>query len=353
MNLKKEIYLRWLKFQFSPHRKRFYQILGRAAADGRPVVDVMMSISRTLPKNHPMGACIRLVMRRLRSGGSGKGVATIGSELRHLIPEIERNVICAGEAASRSHDGYMGASEIATWTAETKKIFIKALATPAILVVAMFGLLYVISEQIMPEFTKMVNGNMPANLQRLDWLAKNYITASVFFAGSFIALFFLYRYSLRNIVGNIRPKLDATIFRFSIQILCAYFMQNIANFISSGMSIVDAIGKISETDNVYLKSQCSTIMGYIRKGVPFEETLSKVSLVPKKYHWVLAAYGMMSDKDKMYFSIANEIKEDLTETVKKGAAIINLIVLLLFAGLMGFTYFTLMDSAMNLSKQSM
>jgi hypothetical protein len=79
----------------------------------------------------------------------------------------------------------------------------------------------------------------------------------------------------------------------------------------------------------------------------------KVSIVPKKYHWVLAAYGMMSDKEKMYASIAAEVKENLTETIKKMATAINLVVLIMFAGILGYTYFTLMNSAMSLSRTAM
>jgi type II secretory pathway component PulF len=122
---------------------------------------------------------------------------------------------------------------------------------------------------------------------------------------------------------------------------------------ASGMSIVDAIKKMSETNNRYLKYQYGLILRHIRKGTPFEETLMKVSIVPKKYHWVLAAYGMMSDKEKMYASIAAEVKENLTETIKKMATAINLVVLIMFAGILGYTYFTLMNSAMSLSRTAM
>ncbi len=115
------------------------------------------------------------------------------------------------------------------------------------------------------------------------------------------------------------------------------------------MSIVDAIVKMSSTDNDYLKYQCGLILRDIRKGIPFEETLMRVSIVPKKYHWVLAAYGMMSDKEKMYASIAAEVKENLTDTMKRVAGFVNLAVLVLFAVLLGYTYFTLMNSAMSLS----
>ena len=339
-----------LRMQFAPHRRRLYQILGRAAKDGRPMLDVLTNVAKYLPKGHPMSKVLQVVTRRLRAGGSaGKGVATIGTELRGFIPGTERNLICAGESSARAHDGYMGAASVVEWSEQMKKEFRRALATPAILVCAVFGLLYVISEQVMPEFAKMFS-TMPPNLQKLNWISENYfVIAGSFFAFT-IGMCVLYRYGAKNITGEIRRHLDRTLFKFSTEFACAYFMQNIANFVSSGVSIVDAVNKISESDSRYIKYQCSLILAYIRKGVPFEETLSRISLVPAKYHWVLAAYGMMSDKDKMYSSIAQEIKEDLSTGVNRIASIVNMVVLVLFAGLMGFTYFTLMDSSMSLSK---
>lgn len=348
-----EFEIAMIRWGFASERKRMYQILGRAARDGRPMLDVVKSICDFLPPRHPMRKALQLVLQRLRAGGtSRKGIATIGSEFKDLIPEDERMLICAGESSARAHEGYMGAYSLVEWREKTKKEFMNAMATPLLLLVAVFGLLYVISTQVMPEFSKMFT-IMPPDLQTLDWVSKNYFSIVGVFFGFFLAFFFSYQYMVKTVVGRIRENLDVTLFRFSTQLACAFFMQNISNFMASGVSIVDAILKMSETDNKYLKYQYGLILRHIRKGIPFEETLMKVSIVPKKYHWVLAAYGMMSDKEKMYASIAAEVKENLTETIKRIATFVNLIVLVMFAGILGYTYFTLMNSAMSLSRTAM
>ena len=342
-----------IRWGFASERKRMYQILGRAAKDGRPMLDVVVNICKFIPSRHPMHKALQLVLRRLRSGGTkGKGIATIGTEFRDLIPEDERMLICAGESSARAYEGYMGAHSLVEWREKTKKEFVAAMATPALLLVAVFGLLYVIATQVMPEFSKMFTV-MPPDLQTLDWVSRNYFAISGCFFGFFLAFFLAYRYMVKTVVGRIRESLDASLFRFSTQLACAFFMQNISNFMASGVSIVDAILKMSETDDKYLKYQYGLILRHIRKGTPFEETLMKVSIVPKKYHWVLAAYGMMSDKEKMYASIAAEVKENLTETIKRIAATVNLIVLIMFAGILGYTYFTLMNAAMSMSRTAM
>lgn len=342
-----------LRWSFASERKRMYQILGRAAKDGRPMLDVVINICKFLPTRHPMHQALQLVLRRLRAGGTkGKGIATIGSEFKDLIPEDERMLICAGETSARAYEGYMGAYALVEWREKTKKEFMSALATPALLLLAVFGLLYVISTQVMPEFSKMFTV-MPPDLQTLDWVSRNYFMIISVFFGFFLAFFFSYRYMVKSVVGRVREVLDASLFRFSTQLACAFFMQSISNFMASGVSIVDAITKMSETDNNYLRYQYGLILRHIRKGTPFEETLMKVSIVPKKYHWVLAAYGMMSDKEKMYASIASEVKESLTDTIKRIATFVNLAVLIMFAGILGYTYFTLMNSAMSLSRTAM
>lgn len=342
-----------IRWGFASERKRMYQILGRAARDGRPMLDVVMNICDFLPTRHPMRKALQLVLQRLRAGGtSRKGIATIGSEFKDLIPEDERMLICAGESSARAYEGYMGAFSLVEWREKTRREFMNALATPMLLLLAVFGLLYIISSQVMPEFAKMFS-IMPPELQTLDWVSRNYFWILTVFFGFFLAIFFSYRYMVKTVVGRIRESLDVSLFRFSTQLACAFFMQNISNFMASGVSIVDAILKMSETDNAYLKYQYGLILRQIRKGIPFEETLMKVSIVPKKYHWVLAAYGMMSDKEKMYASIAAEVKENLTETIKMIATVVNLVVLIMFAGILGYTYFTLMNSAMGLSRTAM
>lgn len=340
-----------LRMGFAAERKRVYQILGRAAKDGRPLLDVMQNIMKFQKSGSPVNKVFRLVLSRIRSGGGvgGKGVATVGSEFVGIIPEDERILITAGEASSKMYEGYMGAYSVVEWRENMAKEFRSALATPALLVVAVFGLLFVISTQVIPEFSKMFK-ILPPDLQLLDTISKNFFLIFGIFFGGIIATIVFYKYLFNTLTGEIRASFDATIFNFSTQLACAFFMQNMSNFIASGMSITDAVQKLSETNNRYLRYQFNLILHQIRKGIPFDQTLLNISLVPKKYHWVLAAYGMMSEKDKMYASIATEVKENVSAAMKKIAIALNLVSLLLFAAVLGFTYYTLMNSAMSLSR---
>ena len=319
-------------------RQDWYGAMAKTASEGLPQVDVLERLRNNFRKTrHPLLPVVDTLTRRLRGSGSVSkaDLKTVGTELVGLVPANEALLIQAGESSGDVAGGFKNAADYIEANLRLRAAIVGALTKPLIYFAALIGLFLFFSFKLLPSFERNRPRHIwPADAQVLGWVADHIILLTSLAVGGLVGGVILIAYLSANWVGPSRDSADRKIPPFNLiaQINAAIFVGSLAGFISAGIPFPDAIIKIRQGSNNYMRAQCDRMQNWIRSGKRPDECLLGLPMVGKRYHWIIDVYGMSTDASQAYRTISREMLDRTINVVSMvfGSMLAN--VLLLFLG---------------------
>lgn len=343
----------WQRIQIpAQQRAKWYRALARVVGKGLSIYDVLSRQERSFTRTkHPLLPVVKFVLLRMRGVGrtGQQQMPTFASGLAHVVPSNEAVLIQAGEAAGRLAEGLAAAADLVEAKLRMQKAIQAEMTKPMIYVVVFFGFLMFLSVKLFPEFKKFRPiETWPSSAQMLAALADNSFWLGPATVALIVALAAGLFWLGRSWTGDLRDSFDrrAPIFRMMADFNAASFLSAISGFIASGIPFSDAVERIGRSGSEYMRYQMRRVKGFLRNGASMEEAIIKLPFVAPKHHWLIEVYGMSADPVEAYREIAKEMVDQVIERVRLVfSAIVSNLILVMLAGMIMWTWFSMMDIA--------
>jgi type II secretory pathway component PulF len=141
--------------------------------------------------------------------------------------------------------------------------------------------------------------------------------------------------------NSTRLWLDQRIFPFTLlaSLSGVRLLVSIASYVQAGIPIVDAIENIRQTSRRYMASHCNHILMRMRRGDRVENALVQLSIIPKRYHWIISVYGLSQEISHIYTQLAAEMMEMTKRYIESlFDGIVNNVMLAMIGGVIFWIY---------------
>lgn len=325
-------------------REQWYRAMGQTARDSLPQIDVLKRLEVDFGKTrHALYPVVRVLLARLNGATSSRHMApaqrTVGTELQGLVPDAEATLIQAGVQSGRIAEGFENAAEHVAQQSRLKSAVAGGLAIPALYLLGLNGLFLFFSLSVMPAFDKLSKRSAWPDMARaLGWVTDHILWlsgGSTFLIVGFAALV---SWLAPRWTGPHREWADRHLFPFGLiaQINGSVFMSSLAGYISAGVPIVDAVKNIAATSSAYMGYQCALVLAQYRDGNRrFEECLQALTIIDRRYHWLLNVYALSTDVAAAYRTVAAQLSERTLAFIKN-----------LFQRVIGFSLLALIGASL-------
>ncbi|MGE3342295.1 MAG: type II secretion system F family protein [Vicinamibacterales bacterium] len=339
-------------------RADLYRALGKTTADGLPQLEVIATMARDFARTkHPLAPLLRLVQLRLQGAPRPGAPAhrTVGSELTGLVPDQEAMLIQAGIDSSKDAEGFYNAAELVERQNRMLSTVRASLGKPVFYLAGLVAMLLFFSIKVLPGFERGVpRSRWPSNAQTLGVVADNVYWIAGGLVGAIVLGSIVFLYVAPRWTGAKREFCDRHVFPFTLyaQLSGASLMQSLACYIGAGFPIIEAIGRIQQAGSPYMASHCARVHAAARNGRRFEEGLVQLSIVDRRYHWLINVYGLASDASKAWNAIAAEMGDRTIAAVRNiFERVLSNVLLLVVGGVLMWIYTSMFGIADAASKK--
>lgn len=300
------------------HREDWYRALAKTCREGLPLHSVLVAMEQEFAKTkHPLTPLLKVLLFRMRYGDSANGRSqdgrrTIGTELRDLVPASEAMLIQAGALAGDMPAGLINAADYLVIQGRIKDALVGAMAKPLGYFAALNALLIYLATDLLPTFAETrPRENWPTEAKALGFVADNVVWISGGAITAVVGLIVFIAFVAPRWVGRRREWVDRHIWPFTVLAALngANMLTSLAGYISAGTSFDNAIKNIRASATPYMQMQCDRITSLTHNGARPQQTLTQLSIVMPRYHWLIAVYGLAGESPETYKTIATEMVE--------------------------------------------
>jgi len=143
----------FFKFQFSTTiRMKLYRKIVSFIRQGSPLFDMLLKLEAKYEANKKGDIRASVIRYWLRDMNEGKDFS---AALKDWVPPAEMMLIQAGEKSGAMEDAINNAIEVTEASKAMKGAIIGALSYPIILIVILFGMIYLFSTQVVPKLSSI------------------------------------------------------------------------------------------------------------------------------------------------------------------------------------------------------
>lgn len=345
------------KTTFSGQKKvRIIRQIQRLINAGVPITTTLDMLWKMYSRNgkkpkEPMAQMIREWQQRLSSGKS------LASSMQGWISIPEQMIIEAGEQSDKLAVALDDALQAENATRGIRKAILGGLAYPAILLVALIGILWGFSTEIVPTFATILPPEQwvgtPATTYTISQFIINWLPMLGMVLGGAITAMAL---SLPILTGPLRRILDYlppwSIYKITQG---ASFMIAMRGFVSAGTTVPDAMRNMLKIGNPYFKERVAAIFARINMGRNLGEAMLEAgyNFPDNDIAGEVSIYAELDDFDVSLDILAKEWINGSVEKAKSAAKIMNNVMLFAVAAAVAgiaTTMFELQDQIANAVK---
>ena len=273
MNIERQ----FARLNFSGQKKvRVLRQIQRLIAAGVPVartLDMLHDLysRRGKKRGDPIAIAVDEWRSRLREG------VPLARCMRGWLSTSEEMIVEAGEQGGNLSTAFSDALEASSVSTSIRKAVIGGVAYPAVMLGVLFFALYGFSTEIVPTFETILPANQwTGNARRMyviagfvrEWMA---IVVAAF--GLISALVF---FTLPALIGPGRVMLDRlppwSIYKV---IQGASFMLSLRGFLAAGVPVPDALRRMSQAGNPYMRERVNGILDQVNRGRNLGEAMNR------------------------------------------------------------------------------
>lgn len=287
---------------------------------------------------HPMHAVVSTLIYRLRGGGEDVPnvmMRTIGTELMTIVPAEEAMLIRAGEQSSRVAEGFTSAAQMVASKDKMASQVLSLLRKPVGYIGALMLMLVFFHIELIPSYEKAhPRSTWPIQAQIMGWITDHIYVLNVLLLALLAAAAFFFIHVVPRWAGPRREQLDA---HFPFNLIASMngvgFLKSLAAYTGAGLPASVAIPEIGASGTPYMKWQCEKIIALMRQGLRLEEAIARLSIIPLRFHWIIAVYSKLQDASVAYNRMADSMTKEVSKTLEIyfGHVLGNVIFLILTA----------------------
>jgi type II secretory pathway component PulF len=256
------------------------------------------------------------------------------------IKPSEQLIIQAGEQSNRLPQAMMDALTASASGKKIRSTIVGSLAYPAIMLLALVGMLYGFSVKVLPTFSEIVDpatwtGNARRMYNLSEFVTAYFPTIGIFF----IALSLFFYFSLPRLTGPARIFLDK-IPPYSIYKVTegASFMMSLRGFISAGVAVPEALRRIGRIGTPYMKSRTKGILSQVNLGRNLGDAMKRAghNFPDPDINGEISIYAGLDGFDENLDMLAKEWIEGAVEKAQQTSKIIGNVVIVLMGCTIGF-----------------
>lgn len=323
---------RLIRFSFNAKLRRKVYI--RLAKQLRYNVSLLFSLNTLLEQNqkNKNTLLVNMYTHIIEQYESGRDFSLT---LKNYIPYDELMLIQAGESSGNLQEGFLLASKIIDAKKKIKSSLRSAVASPALLLSLVIILLIIVSFMVIPNFALISDPNLWTGSAYVLYLVSSLITSpfGILLGISFLASICILIYSLPNLTGNVRVKLDKyppySMYRLTIG---ATWLFTTASLIQSGMQLNDILKMMIQSDvnSLYLKERLHAILdNYGGKKFGEALALTKMDFPDAELVDDIKTYSSLPNFEETLYQIAEEWLVEGVEKIEENAKIFSTISLCL------------------------
>ena len=257
--------------------------------------------------------------------------------IKNYVPHDELMLIQAGEKSGKAQETFLLAAEVIDAKRNIKSSVLSAIAYPAFLICLMVILLLVVSFMVIPNLSLISDPNVWTGSAYALYIVSNIINSvyGILLGISFLACVGVVIYSLQNLTGNIRVRLDKyppySIYRLTIG---ATWLFTLASLIQAGIQSEDILRMMLRADknSPYLKERLNALIENAGKGgKKFGEAflLTGMNFPDEDLVYEIKSFSELPDFSNVLYRIAKRWLQEGVKKIQEKAKIFNTICLCL------------------------
>ncbi|HEX7648402.1 MAG TPA: type II secretion system F family protein [Noviherbaspirillum sp.] len=324
----------WLaKTSFGSRRLEFYEDLAEALEDGAALVEQLEVWSARAEKEGDVVAPLyRLWLRRMDDRSFAQ--ALIGT-----VPDTDVLILEAAEEAGNLPEGLRFLRNIVEAASDMKSSMIGAVSGFAALSLLIVGMLFGLSNYGIPVMEEIVPANAwPAIGVILRDVAHIVTGYGVWLLIAAIAGGALFIWSLAHWRGRARVKADEYVPVYSIyrEFNGALFRVMLSALMKNKVSLTEALDKLAKRANPWLRWHIRTTLRRLDYESDQPAKAFATGIFNKRETWRFIDYGARSSFPVAIGKLGLQSIDKVTKSVKRSAAVLNKILLLVGGGVLGF-----------------
>lgn len=326
-------------------RMSLYRKIASFLEEGVPLHDILKQLSKQYKKQKKSDSRARLLDEWIASLESGRAFSTTMAD---WVPAGEAMLIRAGEKNGDLTNAFSNAVITTEASQKMKSTIVGEMAYPLILLVMLFGLIYLFSTQAVPQLTTVKDPE--------TWpdAAKKLYDMSVFVESKWwlvlltlAGLTTIISSSMPRLVGGLRRHLDK-IPPWSVYktFQSSVFMISVSSMMKTGTPIVDSIKELREMSNDYVSDHLRIMLMKLSAGRPIGQSMND-GFLDKETGMDIEIYGELSNLQKSMERIGITAIDNSINNIKAAAGVMKNLVLVgvtIYIGWVYYAFFTLTQS---------
>lgn len=267
------------------------------------------------------------------------------------VPTGEAMLIQAGEKSGDLAGAFRNALNTTQAACAMKSSIKSALAYPGILMLMLFGIVYLFSTKAIPTLVATKDpSEWPDSAKPLYTMSEFVKNDWVIAVLGFVAIIFFIKWSLTNLTGPIRVFLDKippySMFK-SFQ--SSIFLISASAMMKSGVPLFESISDLKKMSDNYTAKQLTIILNKMKIGVKNGEAMDS-GFLDKETGVDIKIFSQTDNVQQAMEAIGRTSIENSIKRIQAIAAIVNLIVMFMIIGFIGWMYssfYTLSNSMAN------
>lgn len=326
-------------------RMKLYRKIVSFIKQGSPLFDMLLKLEskyEASKKGDVRAAVIRYWIREMNNGKD------FSEAIKEWVPPAEMMLIQAGEKSGAMEEAINNAIDVTEASKNMKSAIIGALSYPAILLVILFGMIYLFSTNVVPKLTSIKDPETwpgPAHtMYKMSVFVESYW---LFVIGGLICTFIAINYTIPRLTGKVRDSLDK-IPPWSIynSFQSSVFLISIASLMKTGTALADALEELKKHASPYVFHHINKMSRRMENGKSNGISLN-TGFLPKEIGIDIEIYDETSDFQAAMDQVGRESIEDGIASIKASAKSMGSLVMMgvgFYIGWVYYSFFTLTSS---------
>lgn len=328
-------------------RAELYDILANFVEDGMPVFEAIGEVHKQLEADKsPVAEVTRSVQRSMR-GRSGQAL-TVGQALARWVAPVEAMIIDAGAQAGRVDEGFRMAKRLCETSSRVRSTIIGEAMYPVVLLMMLLAYLIMVGNVVVPLLSEILpRHRWPGSAQMLGWLGDHATIISIALSGAIIGVTAAFLTSRSRWTGKMRDGFDAHVFPWSVgcSVNGALLLSSMSVMLKAGVPFDTILVQLGGSAGEWERYQLGRMRARLRAARPQGEALA-TNMFAKAIRWQIELYGRMNNFAEAIDRLSFRVVEQVIQSTKRSFGIFRVIVMVVVAGMIVWTYGVFMSITM-------
>ena len=340
---------KFLKVQFGTKmRIALYKKICSFIRQGVSIYDMIVLLEEKYEENKKGDIRAGVLRYWITSMSNGK---TFSDSISDWVPVSEMMLVRSGEKSGEMENAILNAIEVTTAAQTMKNTIIGKMAYPVILLLVLFGMIYLFSTSVVPKLTAMKDPETWPEISKTLYVLADFTQHyGIIVILGLIGFATLLGYSLSRFTGGIRDKLDVlppySVYR---TFQGSVFLISVAAMMKTGTPLADGIDEMKGPANKYMKNHLNRMTRRLATGSSQGKSLN-AGLLDREVGMDIEIYDQTADFQSSMEEVGRSAIEAGIARISAVSQIMGTVMLLMVASYIGWVYTAFMALTQSIAK---